>query len=235
MAIERSKKVEAYRTAYEELPQEERLILSEQEYFLNLCETKERTNRLSHEGLVIQIDNDKRVYDSYEPVFRRNSHVDWKIMFDPADKTKVMAVNGDGSLRFLLEEKYIQPMALRDRKEGDAEELARLNQFNDGLKQNALDVAVEDYSTLANVRKMLSESGSSGMIEDRENEVYSKLMITDSLGQHKDRKNGVADKGKKLLAKQIEKERRKDLKTQEEEYLEYMKGKVDVNSYLIEE
>ena len=46
-------------------------------------------------------------------------------MFDPADKTKVMAANGDGSLRFLLEEKYIQPMALRDRKEGDAEELAR--------------------------------------------------------------------------------------------------------------
>lgn len=235
MAIERSKKVEAYRTAYEELPQEERLILSEQEYFLNLCETKERTNRLSHEGLVIQIDNDKRVYDSYEPVFRRNSHVDWKIMFDPADKTKVMAVNGDGSLRFLLEEKYIQPMALRDRKEGDAEELARLNQFNDGLKQNALDVAVEDYSTLANVRKMLSESGSSGMIEDRENEVYSKLMITDSLGQHKDRKNGVADKGKKLLAKQIEKEEKESMRTQEEEHLEYLKGKVDVNSYLIEE
>lgn len=235
MSIERSKKVEAYRTAYQELPQEERLILSEQEYFLRLCETKERTNRLSHEGLVIQIDNDKRVYDSYEPVFRRNSHVDWKIMFDPADKTKVMAVNGDGSLRFLLEEKYIQPMALRDRKEGDAEELARLNQFNDGLKQNALDVAVEDYSTLANVRKMLSESRSSGMIEDRENEVYSKLMITDSLGQHKDRKNGVAEKSKKILAKQIEKERRKDLKTQEEEYLEYMKSKVDFASYLIEE
>ena len=146
-----------------------------------------------------------------------------------------MAVNGDGSLRFLLEEKYVQPMALRDRKEGDAEELTRLNQFNDALKQNALDVAVEDYSTLANVRKMLSESGSSGMIEDRENEVYSKLMITDSLGQHKDRKNGVADKGKKLLAKQVEKEERESLRTQEEEHLEYLKGKVDVNSYLIEE
>lgn len=234
MSIERSRKVEAYTKAYEDLPQEERLILSEQEYFLNLCETKERTNRLSHEGLVIQIDNDKRVYDSYEPVFRRNSHVDWKIMFDPADKTKVMAVNGDGSLRFLLEEKYIQPMALRDRKEGDAEELARLNEFNLGIKQSALDVAVEDSKVLENVRKVISASKEVDLI-DENTEIYHKLLITDSLGQHKDRKNGVADKGKKLLAKQIEKEEKESMRTQQDEHLAYLKDKVDINSYLIEE
>ncbi len=235
MSIERSKKIEAYREAYKELPQEERLLLSEQEYFLNLCETKERTNRLSHEGLVLQIDNDKRVYDSFEPAFRRNSHVDWKIIFDPADKSKVMAVNGDGTLRFMLEEKYIQPMALRDRKEGDAEELAKLNQFNVDLKQKALDVAVEDYSNLADLRKMLNDRTPSALIEDRGNEMYYKLLITDSTGQHKDRKNGVAEKSKKILAKQIEKEERESLRTQEDEHLEYLKGKVDVNSYLIEE
>lgn len=231
MSIERSRKVEAYTKAYEDLPQEERLILSEQEYFLNLCETKERTNRLSHEGLVIQIDNDKRVYDSYEPVFRRNSHVDWKIMFDPADKTKVMAVNGDGSLRFLLEEKYIQPMALRDRKEGDAEELARLNEFNLGIKQSALDIAVEDSKVLENVRNVISASEDVNSLTES-TEIYQKLLITDSLGQHKDRKNGVAEKSKKILAKQIEKERRKDLKTQEEERMKYLNDKVDFELYM---
>lgn len=234
MSIERSRKVEAYTKAYEDLPQDERLLVSEEEFLLNLGEVKERTNRLSHEGLVLQIDNNKKVYDCFNPMFRKNQHVDWQIRFDPEDMTKVIAVNGNGSLRFLLDEKYIQPMALRDRKERDAEELARLNEFNLGIKQSALDVAVEDSKVLENVRKVISASKEVDLI-DENTEIYHKLLITDSLGQHKDRKNGVVDKGKKLLAKQVERERIKEIKTQEEEYLEYMKGKVDVASYLIED
>lgn len=232
MEMERNLKVDAYRKAYEELPQEERLLLSERDYYLYLCEENEKTIRLSHEGLVNQINGDKRVYDCFDPRFRSNRHVSWQIKYDPVDRSKVMAINDDGSLMFMLEEKYIQPMALRDRKEGDAEELARLNQYNVDLKQKALDVAVEDYNYLADVRKMLNDRTPSVMLEDRENEMYHKLLITDSTGQHKDRKNGVVEKSKKLLAKQIEKEEKAELKTQQDEYLEYLKSKVDAESYL---
>lgn len=234
MNIERSSKIEAYTKAYELLPQDERLLVSEEEFLLNLGETKERTNRLSHEGLVLQVNNNKKVYDCFDPMFRRNQHVDWSIRFDPEDMTKVIAVNSTGTLRFILEEKYVQPMALRDRKEGDAEELARLNEFNVAIKQKALDIAVSDDKILANVRNVIAASEEISLISE-ETEIYQKLLITDSLGQHKDRKNGVADKGKKLLAKQVDKELRNNLKTQAKERMEYLKGKVDVASYMVED
>jgi ribosomal protein L17 len=226
IAIERNKKIEAYRAAYQELPQEERLILSEQEYFLNLCETTGRTNRLSHEGLVLQIDNDKRVYDCFEPSFRKNGHVDWKIMFDPADKTKVMAVNPAGTLRFMLEEKHIQPMALRDRSEEDTKQLTATREFNRAIKQNALDVFVEDANVIDEMLERAPEL----------NDTLQKLILTDNHGQHKDNRNAIRlGKSQRLLAKQVEKEEKESMRTQEEEHLEYLKGKVDVNSYLIEE
>lgn len=221
--IERSRKIEAYREAYNELPQEERLILTEQEYFLNLCETTGRTNRLSHEGLVLQIDNDKRVYDSFEPAFRKNAHLDWKIMFDPTDRERVMAVNSDGSLRFILEEKYIQPMALRDRTEEDTMQLTATREYNRALKQNALDVFVEDAQV---IDEMLNNN-------PQLNDTLQKLILTDNHGQHKDNRNAIRlGKSQRLLAKQVEKEEKEIMKTQEEERLEYLKGKVDVNSYL---
>ncbi len=221
--IERNKKVEAYRAAYQELPQEERLILTEQEYFLNLCETTGRTNRLSHEGLVLQIDNDKRVYDSFEPAFRKNGHVDWKIMFDPADRERVMAVNSDGSLRFILKEKYIQPMALRDRSEEDTKQLTATREFNRAIKQNALDVFVEDANVIDEMLERAPEL----------NDTLQKLILTDNHGQHKDNRNAIRlGKSQRLLAKQVEKEERESLRTQEEEHLAYLKDKVDINSYL---
>ncbi len=223
IAIERNQKIEAYRAAYQELPQEERLILSEQEYFLNLCETTGRTNRLSHEGLVLQVDNDKRVYDCFEPAFRKNGHVDWKIMFDPADKTKVMAVNPAGTLRFMLEEKHIQPMALRDRSEEDTKQLTATREFNRTIKQNALDVFVEDANVIDEMLERAPEL----------NDTLQKLILTDNHGQHKDNRNAIRlGKSQRLLAKQVEKEERNNLKTQEEEHMEYLKGKVDLASYL---
>lgn len=224
--IERSQKVEAYKAGYQELPQEERLFITEQEYFLNLCETKERTNRLSHEGLVLQIENDKRIYDCFEPKFRQNGNVDWIIKYDPADKSKVLAVNGAGTLRFMLEEKYIQPMALRDRTEEDTKQLTATRNYNKDLKQNALDVFVEDANVIDDMLERIPE------LDD----TLQKLILTDNHGQHKNNRNAIRlGKSQRLLAKQVEKEERNTLKTQEEEHLAYLKEKVDVNSYLIEE
>lgn len=226
IAIERSKKIEAYKAGYKDLPQEERLLITEQEYFLNLCETKERTNKLSHEGLVIQIDNDKRWYDSFEPAFRQNGNVDWIIKYDPADKSKVLAVNSTGTLRFLLEETYVQPMALRDRTEEDTKQLTATRNYNKDLKQNALDVFVEDANVIDEMLESVPEL----------NDTLQKLILTDNHGQHKDNRNAIRlGKSQRLLAKQVEKEERNTLRTQEEERMEYLKAKVDVASYMIED
>lgn len=223
IAIERNTKGEAYVGAYEFLPQEERLLISEQEYFLNLGETTDRTNKLSHEGLVFQVDNDKRVYDSFEPRFRQNGNVDWKIMYDPADKSKVMAVNSAGTLRFMLEEKYVQPMALRDRTEEDTRQLTATREFNKAIKQNALDVFVEDANVIDDMIGRVPEL----------NDTLQKLILTDNHGQHKNNRNAIRlGKSQKLLAKQVEREERKNQRTQNEEHFEYLKSKVDFESYL---
>lgn len=235
IAIERNLKSPAYTKAYEQLPQEERLLLSEHDYYLHLCETNEKTIRLSHEGIVNQINGDKRVYDSFDPRFRNYRHIDWQIKYDPTDRSKVMAVNADGTLRFMLEEKYIQPMALRDRTEMDAQELAKINQFNTSLKQRALDVAVTDDKVLANVKHLIEDMQDTELLDNKETEMYKKLLITDSLGQHKDRKNNVVEKSQKLLAKQLEREERKTALSQAEEHNEYLASKVNVASYLTEE
>ena len=68
------------------------------------------------------------------------------------------------------------------------------------------------------------------------NDTLQKLILTDNHGQHKDNRNAIRlGKSQRLLAKQVEKEERESLRTQEDEHLEYLKGKVDVASYLIEE
>ena len=226
IAIERNQKVEAYKAAYEFLPQEERLLITEQEYFLNLGETTDRTNKLSHEGLVFQVDNDKRVYDCFEPMFRQNGNVDWKIMYDPANKSKVMAVNSTGTLRFMLEEKYVQPMALRDRTEEDTRQLTATREFNKAIKQNALDVFVQDADVIDEMVGRIPEL----------NDTLQKLILTDNHGQHKDNRNAIRlGKSQRLLAKQVEREERNNLKTQEEEHLEYLNSKVDFASYMVED
>ena len=81
-----------------------------------------------------------------------------------------MAVNEDESLQFTLEEKYIQPMALADRKEGDARELQRVMDFNRRKEQELMDelTPMEDRA-----RELLEQT------------TLSKLLITDSRGQHK--------------------------------------------------
>ncbi len=49
------------------------------------------------------------------PKFR---DVRWAVKYDPDNLDHVLAVNEDGSLRFMLERKHVQPMALADRREG---------------------------------------------------------------------------------------------------------------------
>jgi hypothetical protein len=77
----------------------------------------------------------------------------------------------------MLEEKYVQPMALADRKPGDAEQLQRVREFNRAHEE----LITGRRATSGNiVREHMRENG---LIED---ETLRRLLITDSNGQHKD-------------------------------------------------
>lgn len=69
-------------------------------------------------GLRPTIGGIKRDYDCFDPKFREYAHVRWAVKYDPDNLDHVLAVNEDGSLRFMLERKHVQPMALADRREG---------------------------------------------------------------------------------------------------------------------
>ena len=224
--IERSRKVEAYVAAYQDLPEEERLTMSRHEYYLTLGETTGRTNSLSHEGLVLQIDNDKRVYDCFEADFRRNAHLAWTIHYDPLAREAVLAVNNDGSLRFVLNEKYVQPMALRDATEEDVKQLVAVREFNKSIKQHALDVFVEDAEV---IDEMLSN-------RPELNDTLQKLILTDNHGQHKDNKQDIEkSKASRLTVSRLEKEAKENYRVREEERMQYLLDKIDVDSYLEED
>ena len=76
----------------------------------------------------------RRSYDCFDLRFRQYAHIRWNVKYDPDNLDQVLAVSDDGALRFMLESKYVQPMALVERTEGDAAELARVKQYNTHLE-----------------------------------------------------------------------------------------------------
>ena len=120
-----------------------------------------------------------RDYDCFNIRFREHYGVRWTVLYDPDDPSQALAINDDATLRFLLQAKYVQPMALRDRKEGDAEQLAAVGQFNKQLEQHITDIR----SASGRVVHELFNSN------PELNDTFTKMLIVDSRGQHKDRRN----------------------------------------------
>ena len=132
--------------------------------------TGERRYLLQGTGIRCTIGGRKLDYDCFDTHFRKFGSTRWQLRYDPEDAHYAVAVNEDESLQFVLEEKYIQPMALADRTEGDAAELKRVMDFNRRKEQELMD---ELTPMDERARELL------------ENTTLSKLLITDSRGQHK--------------------------------------------------
>jgi len=105
-----------------------------------------------------------------------------------------MAINEDGTLRYLLEEKYVQPMALRDRKVGDSGQLQRVKDYNDDLERHVIARNEKMVEALAPVLEMLPQL-----------DTLSKLLITDSHGQHKNNRNATRALSSKALKGELSK------------------------------
>lgn len=176
---ERALKREEYVAGYGKIPADRLLPMSAESYLLNFGEETGYKNALEGSGLNIRLLGERRTYDSFNLEFRKYAHLRWNVKFDPDNLHEVLAVSDEGDIRFMLEEKYVQPMALADRREGDAEELQRVRDFNTDLKRMVLD---QDARATEIVRESLLRH------PDIDNP-YAKSLITDSRGQHKDRKS----------------------------------------------
>lgn len=180
MRLERMAKYEAFMAGFANLKPEHRLPLSRESYLLNYGAETGFKNVLEGCGLRPTILGVKRDYDCFDLSFRDHAAERWTVRYDPDDLSQVLAINEAGTRRYMLEEKYVQPMALADRKPGDAEQLERVRAYNKQLEAQTAERMALAYRTTEQL--IAGTPALRGSIEDR-------LLITDSRGQHKDQRS----------------------------------------------
>ncbi len=174
---ERAEKRAEYVKLFAKLSEERRLPLSDEQYLLTFGADTGYRNALEGVGLRPTIGGIKRDYDCFDPKFREYAHVRWAVKYDPDNLDHVLAVNEDGSLRFMLERKHVQPMALADRREGDAEQLTRVREFNKQLENDI----TERLALASNKVEQLFN-------DNPQLDVATRLLLCDNRGQNKNHK-----------------------------------------------
>ncbi len=182
---DRRKKQSEFVSLYQNLADDRRLEMTRADYLYYFGETTGHTNRLAATGLTPTILGKKREYDCFDIKFRELAFTDWTVKYDPDDLSTVLAVNPDGTQSFLLEEKYVQPMALADRKEGDAEKLQRVRDFNKGLHNHVVDDLAAHAENAAKIVRLPERS-------PNPYDILRRMLLTDSTGDHKTNKKRAA-------------------------------------------
>lgn len=176
---ERAAKRADYLKLWAEVPENRRLPLSTEQYLLNFGAETGYKNALEGSGLNVKLLGARRSYDCFDLRFRQYAHIRWNVKYDPDNLDQVLAVSDDGTLRFMLESKYVQPMALVERTEGDGAQLARVQQFNTQLEghiKGQLAIAGERVEQLFAHNPQLDNT-------------LARALLCDSRGQHKDQRN----------------------------------------------
>ena len=181
---ERSKKYEQYMSMWAALDENDRLLMSNESYLKTFGLMTGHMNSIEGNGMTVTIEGVKRTYDCFNIEFRKFSHLRWIVKYDRNNLNNVLAVSEDGTKQFMLEAKYEQPMALSERQPGDAEQLARVNQFNKDLTEHIKEqICIADRQT----REIFAHNS-------QLDNTLGKQLIVDSLGQHK------SEKARKRLA-----------------------------------
>lgn len=175
MQYERQSKHEQFMKMLQNLPADRRLPLTKENYLLYFGATTGLTNAIEGSGLRPTLLGIKRDYDCWDVTFREHAGEKWQVRFDPDDMSEVLAVNADGSRRYMLKEKYVQPMALAERQPGDAEQLAAVNAFNKQLENRVTEQLALAYEK---TEQLIADN-------PRLDNILGRLLIVDSRGQHK--------------------------------------------------
>jgi hypothetical protein len=202
-------------------------------YLRYLGQTTSYTNRLQGQGLTPTINGQTLCFDSFDTNFRKLSHLDWAVKYDPADLSKVLVTNANskngklteivGTYEFVLEQKHIQPMALAERTEGDALKLAEVKNYNNNVMQYITGERQQNA-------EILEELFQRPQLQD----TLAKLILVDSRGQHKDRKsdNRLAEHTRELIEVQAVTERVENHNNWNQEQDEYNRSRTSINDYL---
>jgi hypothetical protein len=225
---ERSKKQEAFKQAFNTVSIEHKSELSLPMYLRYLGEMTGYTNQLEGPGLMPTINGSKLCFDSFDTNFRKQSHLDWAVMYDPQDLSKVLVTNAKskngklvevvGTYEFLLEQKYIQPMALADRQEGDALKLQAVENYNSEVMQYITNERTANAIELEELFQL-----------PQLNDTLAKHLLVDSRGQHKDRKSQTRLQEPKRELVELEPAKKESFHQQ---INEYNQERANINDYL---
>lgn len=172
---ERKQKQAAFVAAFNALPDNKKLELPYDTYMRTFGERHNYKNLLRGSGLDVTIKGITHKYECFDLAFRLHAATRWNVIYDPNDLSRVLAVNDDETLRFVLEAAHRQPMALQDRKEGDAAAWGRIMKFND----DAVDYITQRRAEAgATVREFFAA-------RPELDDTSGKLLLVDSMGQNK--------------------------------------------------
>lgn len=224
IAAERQKKQAVYLEQWENVSDEHRLPMPTESYLLALGKTSGKTNRLEGSGLHLKINGLKHTYDCFELDFRKQAHQNWTVLYDESNLSEVLAISSDQKHRFILQEKYVQSMAIAERSENDVEQLHKVKAYN----QNAIQFITDTREDNANVLDQFFNQN------PQLNDTLAKHLLVDSRGQHKNNKNQerLQQQAEKLTIKQEQFEQKEAAKSWQETQNEYINNKIDLNDYI---
>ena len=196
MRQEREKKLAAYMEAWERTPDERRMPFCDEEYLMLMGETTGRTNRLTGQGLMIEMQGERISYETFDMTLREHFNEDWVVRYDPYDLSQILIINAiatkghrvkeeKGNLAYMLQRSMKIPMALADQKPEHFEYRKRVNDFNAEFERRYVERQNEVDEILTTVREELPLM--------RSNRLLDRALITDSRGQHKDRRYDARD------------------------------------------
>lgn len=172
IAKERELKSLEYFAALKKAPKR---IMTKTDYLRAIGTVNQKTIQAHASGLILTHNNIKYTYDSDDITFRTHFDKNWKVIYDPTDMSSILVENKDGAIIYLLKEKYNQPMAILDQKEGDKLKLEATKKSNKALEEAVSAANNENYFLL---EQHLSS-------DERLNSFRQKLMFTQN-GQQKD-------------------------------------------------
>lgn len=196
MQCERTKKLEAYMQAWENTPEERRLPFCDEEYLMLMGETTGRTNRLTGQGLMLEMMGERINYESFCFTLRDHYNEDWVVRYDPDDLSQVLIVNATstkghrvkeeiGTLAFMMQRSMKVPMALADQKPEHFEYRKQVRDFNQEFERRYVEKQERVDNVLSGLREELPAIAG--------NRLLDRALITDSRGQHKDRRYDARD------------------------------------------
>lgn len=222
-----------------QVSEENRLPLTRENYLYLFGTRHTETNRLQGDGLTPTLLGIERSYDCFDIRFRKQRLTSWQVIYDKDDLSTVLVTDKTEKERFLLQDKFVQPIALADRKEGDYTELKVVDSYNKAVLEPYVTEKISGANELA-----YSVWENTPALRGK----LSGLLLSDSRGQHKDYLKPAAlmkseedlaaemeEKEKKAIVqvqeRRVRKEKRQAAKEHEAIYDAYLEETVDYSKY----